>query len=189
MYPKGHALRVEVPPLAAHLCGRSRPEHFAGVALVVAKLLVLALPHLAVFGEKDRQQLALVRRLALDLHLPTEIVGRPTVREPDGLAMSSRNAYLTPAERALAPELYQGLLLARDLLAQGETRAEALARAVRDHLAARLPGGETDYVEIVDSGNMQPVATAGPGDVIAAAVRLGRARLIDNLILGDERAG
>lgn len=187
MYPAGHATLVQVPALAEHLCGRSRPAHFQGVATVVAKLLVLAQPSLAVFGQKDWQQLALVRRLARDLFLPTEIVGRPIVREPDGLAMSSRNVYLTAEERAQAPQIRAGLLLVRERYAAGERDPAALRRVLADHLARRLPLGEPDYLEFVDRDSIRPQAAADRRTLAAAAVRLGRARLIDNLLLaGDE---
>jgi pantoate--beta-alanine ligase len=187
MYPSGHATQVQVPPLAAHLCGVSRPTHFQGVATVVTKLLVLAAPTLAVFGQKDWQQLALIRRMARDLFLPTEIVGRPIVREPDGLAMSSRNVYLSPEERSQAPQIRAGLLLVRERYAAGERDPAALRSALTGHLAERLPLGEPDYLEFVDRDNIQPQAEADDKTLAAVAVRLGRARLIDNILLaGDE---
>lgn len=190
MYPPGHATLVKVPALAEHLCGQSRPVHFQGVATVVAKLLILAQPSLAVFGQKDWQQLALIRRMARDLFLPTEIVGRPIVREPDGLALSSRNVYLSPEERAQAPQIRAGLLLVREGYAAGERDPDALRRVLARHLAERLPLGEPDYLEFVDRDRIQPVAAADDRTLAAAAVRLGRARLIDNILLaGDEDGG
>lgn len=187
VYPPGHATLVKVPALAEHLCGRSRPVHFQGVATVVAKLLILAQPSLAVFGQKDWQQLALIRRMARDLFLPTEIVGRPIVREPDGLAMSSRNVYLSPEERAQAPQIRAGLLLVRESYAAGERDPDALRQVLARHLAERLPLGEPDYLEFVDRDGIQPVPAADDRTLAAAAVRLGRARLIDNILLaGDE---
>lgn len=187
MYAPDHATVVQVPALAEHLCGRSRPIHFQGVATVVAKLLVLALPSRAVFGQKDWQQLALIRRMARDLFLPTEIVGRPIVREPDGLAMSSRNVYLSPEERAQAPQIRAGLLLLRERFAAGERDVAALRGLLSGHLSERLPLGEPDYLEFVDRDSIQPQDVAGPETLAAVAVRLGRARLIDNILLaGDE---
>ncbi|MEW5774501.1 MAG: pantoate--beta-alanine ligase [Thermodesulfobacteriota bacterium] len=187
MYAPDHATVVQVPALAEHLCGQSRPVHFQGVATVVAKLLILAAPSLAVFGQKDWQQLALVRRMARDLFLPTEILGRPIVREQDGLAMSSRNVYLTPEERAQAPQIRAGLLLVRERYAAGERDPAALRQVLAAHLAERLPLGAPDYLEFVDRDSIQPVAAADERTLAAVAVRLGRARLIDNIILaGDE---
>ncbi len=189
MYAPGHATVVQVPSLAEHLCGLSRPVHFQGVATVVAKLLALAAPTLAVFGQKDWQQLALIRRMASDLFLPTRIVGRPIVREPDGLAMSSRNVYLTAEERAQAPQIRAGLLLVRERFAAGERDPAALRSALAGHLAAHLPLGEPDYLEFVDRDTIQPQAKADDKTLAAVAVRLGRARLIDNiLVAGDEAA-
>jgi len=187
IYPPGHATLVKVPALAEHLCGQSRPVHFQGVATVVAKLLILAQPAMAVFGQKDWQQLALIRRMVRDLFLPTEIVGRPIVREPDGLAMSSRNVYLSPEERAQAPQIRAGLLLVRERYADGERNPAALREILARHLAERLPLGEPDYLEFVDRDSIQPQAAADDRTLAAAAVRLGRARLIDNILLaGDE---
>jgi len=186
MYPPGHATCVEVPELARHLCGASRPVHFKGVATVVAILLNLAMPTYAVFGEKDRQQLALVTRMARDLRMRTTIVGRPIVREADGLAMSSRNAYLSQAERENAPVIRAGLGLARDLAAKGETDAEAVKDAVARHYREAMPEAGIDYVEIVDGETMQPTDTVTPGAVAAVAVQLGKARLIDNIVLSPE---
>lgn len=187
MYAPDHATLVQVPALAENLCGKSRPVHFQGVATVVTKLLVLATPSLAVFGQKDWQQMALIRRMARDLFLPTRIVGRPIVREPDGLAMSSRNVYLSPEERAQAPQIRAGLLLVRERFAAGERDIAALREVLARHLAERLPLGEPDYLEFVDRDSIQPQAAADGKTLAAAAVRLGRARLIDNILLaGDE---
>jgi len=188
MYLPGHGAWVEVPELARGLCGRSRPVHFRGVATVVTKLLVLALPHLAVFGEKDYQQLAVIRRLAADLNLPTRIVGRPIVREADGLAMSSRNVNLNPEERAQAPQLHQGLELARRLFEQGETDTRKLAQAVREHYVATMPLAATDYVAFVDAGTLEPVAQVAGPTLLAVAARFSRARLIDNTVFAPDAA-
>ncbi len=183
VYDSGHATWVEVPPLARHLCGVARPVHFRGVATVVSILLNLAQPTLAVFGQKDWQQLALIRRMVRDLHIPTRIEGRPIVREADGLALSSRNVYLAPAERAQAPGLHQGLLEAARLAGQGLREAAAVKGAIAAYYAQHVPLGEVDYIEIVDPDTIEPVqALTGPA-LAAVAVRLGKARLIDNELL------
>jgi pantoate--beta-alanine ligase len=156
------------------------------VATVVTMLLNMAMPTYAVFGEKDRQQLALVTRMARDLRIRTTIVGRPIVREADGLAMSSRNAYLSQAERENAPVIRAGLDLARNLAAKGEKDAKAVKDAVAGHYREAMPEAGIDYVEIVDGETMQPVAVIAPGSVCAVAVALGKARLIDNAVLVPE---
>jgi len=180
MYPQPQATFVELGPVADHMEGRFRPGHFRGVATVVLKLFQIVQPDRAYFGEKDAQQLAVIRRMALDLNLPVEIAGVPTVREPDGLALSSRNRHLSAEERAIAPRLYQALLAAERSIAAGETRAEAVKRAARDVLPDE-PGMRLEYLEIADDAEMQPVASiAGPVRV-AAAVWVGRTRLIDNI--------
>lgn len=183
VYGPGHATWVEVPALARHLCGVSRPVHFRGVATVVTVLLNLAQPTMAVFGQKDWQQLALIRRMARDLHIPTDVVGRPIVREDDGLALSSRNVYLGPAERAQAPGLHQGLLNAAALARGGLRDAARLKQAIAEHYAAHVPLGEVDYIEIVDPEAIEPVETLTGPALAAVAVRLGGARLIDNELL------
>jgi len=183
LYAPDHCTWVEVPPLARHLCGASRPVHFRGVATVVTMLLNLAQPGVAVFGQKDWQQLALIRRMVRDLHLPCRIEGRPIVREADGLALSSRNVYLGPGERAQAPELHAGLLGAAALARAGQRDAAALKAAITAHYAAHVPAGEVDYIEIVDPETVEPVATLTGPALAAVAVRLGRARLIDNELL------
>jgi pantoate--beta-alanine ligase len=183
MYPEGHSTVVEVPELSKGLCGASRPGHFSGVATVVSVLLNLALPALAVFGEKDRQQLAVIRRMAADLHLPTEIVGRPIVREPGGLAMSSRNAYLSPEERSRASHIYRGLILGREKVRAGEDAASEIEEAILDYYREHLDRDEIDYVGIVDEETMQPADRIKPGAVAAVAVKIGKARLIDNMTL------
>jgi len=181
MYPRGRegATRVEVPGLSDILCGATRPGHFAGVASVVARLFNLVQPKLAVFGEKDRQQLAVIRRMSEDLAFPVEIVGVATRREPDGLAMSSRNRYLSERERSVAPALYRGLRAAAEALAGGRRDFVAIQQAGMDNI--RLAGMEPEYFEIRRRDGLEP---AEPGDtalVLLAAARLGRARLIDNL--------
>ncbi|ABB38297.1 pantoate/beta-alanine ligase [Oleidesulfovibrio alaskensis G20] len=183
MYPQGFDTWVEIPGLSSGLCGADRPGHFRGVCTVVMKLMLLTLPRLAVFGEKDWQQLAVLRRMAKDMHLPVTIDGCPIVRETDGLAMSSRNVYLTPEERRQAPALYQGLIRARDMVAGGERDTAVLRAAVKEYWKQHLPEGREDYLEIVHPDTLQPLERVGGMATCAAAVRLGRARLIDNLAL------
>jgi pantoate--beta-alanine ligase len=181
MYPRPQAeqTRVEVPGLSDILCGASRPGHFVGVATVVCKLFNMVQPAVALFGEKDFQQLAVIRRMVEDLCMPVEIVGVPTVREPDGLAMSSRNGYLTAVERQRAPALYRALRGVAEALEKGATNLAAVERAAAGAIDAA--GLRTDYVRIRRAADL---AAAGEDDedlVILAAAFLGRARLIDNL--------
>ncbi|WP_008309724.1 bifunctional pantoate--beta-alanine ligase/(d)CMP kinase [Leptolyngbya sp. PCC 6406] len=182
--PQEIALTQVVPPpeLMAHLCGPYRPGHFAGVTTVVAKLLNLVQPHRVYFGEKDAQQLAILRRLVADLNWPVTVVGCPTVREPDGLALSSRNQYLTPAERTQASLLYQGLQVARDAFEGGERRAATLVAMVQKGLAA-APDLRPQYVELVHPVMLQPLEQVETTGLLAIAAYLGRTRLIDNLLL------
>ena len=180
MFPAGHATWVEVPSLAGTLCGITRPTHFRGVCTVVMKLFQLAMPRTAVFGQKDWQQLAIIRRMARDLNVPVDVVGRPIVREADGLAMSSRNVYLTPEERLVAPHIQRGLCLLEDMVRDGERDCERLKQAVRDYYAARIPSGILDYLELVDPETIETVERAGSDILAAVALRLGKARLIDN---------
>jgi len=183
MYAPEAATWVEVPELARHLCGASRPIHFRGVCTVVSKLFLLAFPTFAFFGQKDWQQLAIIRRMTADLGFPVTIVGAPIVREADGLALSSRNVYLTPAERAEAPYINKGLALAADLAAAGERDTTALAGKVREYWASHMPSGTVEYLECVHPDRVSPLARLdGPG-LLAAAVRFSRARLIDNRLL------
>jgi pantoate--beta-alanine ligase len=189
MYPPGFATRVSVSGLSAGLCGEKRPVHFDGVATVVAKLLLQCQPDVALFGEKDYQQLTIIRRLARDLDIMVEIIGVPTVRESDGLAMSSRNAYLSEGERALAPLLYRTLSAIADRLAAGEGPVGQLTVA---GVAALLAGGfaSVDYLQLCDAEDLRPLDTLDrPARLLAAAI-LGRARLIDNVAVpfdGDGR--
>ncbi len=176
----GHRTRVEVQGMQDVLCGRSRPGHFRGVATVVAKLFAIVRPDIACFGEKDAQQLRIIRRMALDLHDETQIISCPTVREEDGLALSSRNTYLTPEERRAAPVLYRALRSAAASGRAGETDAARLVSLARDTIA-REPLARLDYVEAVDGETLEPVATAGAGTLLAVAAWFGRARLIDNI--------
>jgi pantoate--beta-alanine ligase len=183
MYSPGYQTAVEVRELAAPLCGLRRPGHFAGVASVVAKLFHLTTPHLAVFGQKDYQQLAVIRRMVRDLDFGVEIVGAPIVREPDGLAMSSRNSYLSAEQRTQATCLSRGLRAAEALLSSGERSARALVAAARAPIeAAGL--ARIDYVELRDAETLADVAEVRAPAVLAMAVFLGSTRLIDNAVLG-----
>ena len=183
MYPSPSLCTAEVAQLGDHLCGRFRPGHFRGVATVVLKLLAIVQPDVAYFGEKDAQQLAIVRRLVSDFNLPVEIVGVPTVREADGVALSSRNARLDACERKLAPALYQALCAAGDAIRGGETDASV----VRQLAATRIPADpklRLEYLEIVDTRTMQPVERIDRPVVVAGALWVGGTRLIDNVSCG-----
>lgn len=190
MYPLGaEETWVEVPKLALAWCGSSRPTFFRGVATVVTKLLAATTPDEAFFGQKDWQQLAVVRRLAAELLLPVTITGVATRREPDGLAMSSRNVYLSPAERAVAPGIYAALMATRADFESAERDAAVLTRRLRERLAA-IPGAATDYAGIADPASLTPLADGPLKDgQLMVAVRFGRARLIDNLALAPETRG
>lgn len=188
IYPPGHATFVEPGGAARGLEGDVRPGHFRGVATVVLQLFELVQPDVAVFGEKDAQQLAVVRQLVRDLHVPVEIVAGPTVRESDGLAMSSRNAYLDAVQRRGATVLHRALRDAEALIASGERRAVAVCERLRQTLAAE-PGVTIDYVAAVDADSFQPVETLAGNVVLPIAVRLGGTRLIDNLRLRVAPAG
>lgn len=180
MNPRGAMTRIDVPPLSAGLCGPLRPGHFVGVATIVAKLLCITLPDAAYFGEKDFQQLAIIRRMVADLSIPVRIVGCPTVREPDGLAASSRNAYLSPAERTQAASLYAALSECRQRVAQGQRDAATLIQAMRERILAAGPA-EIEYASLVDPTRLSPLARVdGPAQAVLA-VRIGHTRLIDNL--------
>ena len=180
MYPRPPAVSVTFPGLDDVLCGAHRPGHFAGVGLVVSKLLNIVAPEVAVFGQKDAQQALLIRRLVADLDLPVEVAVAPTVREPDGLAMSSRNAYLKPGERAVAPSLYRALGRGLSLVAAGETDPAAVAGAIRDCIAAE-PAFDLEYAVCVDPATLRPPTRITTEVLLAVAARLGATRLIDNL--------
>ena len=161
------------------MCGKTRPIHFRGVCTVVSKLFNIVQPDKAFFGRKDAQQLAVIRRMARDLSYGIEIVGCPIVREADGLALSSRNSYLSPEERRAALVLSQAVFLGQKLVREGETRSKALEEAMTAHIQAE-PLARIDYVSVVDGVTMLPVETVSPGDLAAMAVYIGRTRLIDN---------
>ncbi|MEJ2059050.1 MAG: pantoate--beta-alanine ligase [Gammaproteobacteria bacterium] len=181
LYPHGEAAstRVEVPVLGEILEGASRPGHFTGVATIVTKLFNLVLPDLAVFGSKDFQQLQLIRRMVQDLDMDVEVIGVDTVREPDGLAMSSRNGYLSEAERVEAPGLYRSLVWVKAALESGETDLARLCDQAAQRLAQA--GFRSDYVTIRRAADLRPAGEADRELVVLAAAWLGRARLIDNL--------
>jgi pantoate--beta-alanine ligase len=180
IYPDGYATYITVEGLSTGLCGVSRPTHFRGVATVVAKLFNIVEPDFAVFGEKDYQQLAVIKHMVKDLDMRVEVIGYPTVREADGLAMSSRNAYLSPEEREIAPVLNRSLRHALSLFRKGETNAKTIKEEVVSMIEAAT-GCIIDYVEIVDGGSLVPVETVTESTVMAVAVKLGRTRLIDNI--------
>ncbi len=183
MYPPGFQTEVRVQHLTTHLCGRTRPNHFAGVATVVTGLFNIVQPDVAVFGEKDYQQITVIRRLVADLNLPVRIVGGPIVREDDGLAMSSRNANLEPLHRASALSLSSGLSLARELYRKGERDAASIAATVQRHILS-FPFTAIDYVSLIDSRSLEPVQQADAHTRLALAVHIdGKVRLIDNGLL------
>jgi pantoate--beta-alanine ligase len=182
MYPPGFQTEVALTRVTAGLCGRARPGHFRGVTTVVTKLFNAVKPHLAVFGEKDFQQLTVIRRMAADLDLGVEIVGVPIVREADGLAMSSRNAYLSAAERTAARCLSRALAAGRTAFSAGERCADALLAAVHAVLAVE-PLARIDYAELVDAETLEPIDTVNQPALLALAVSIGRTRLIDNTVL------
>jgi pantoate--beta-alanine ligase len=183
VYPDGRpAITVDPGPLGDRLCGAFRPGHFRGVLTVVAKLLGLLRPDIAVFGRKDFQQLVLIERMVRELELGVEIVAGPTIRDRDGLAMSSRNSYLSAEERAAAPALARGLELAATRFRNGERSAAALLEAVKDTVTASPPL-ELQYAALVDPASLEPADPAGPGALLAAAAFAGRTRLIDNVVL------
>jgi pantoate--beta-alanine ligase len=182
IYPAGAQTFVEVEKLSLPLCGAARPSHFRGVATVVAKLLNIVRPHAAIFGEKDYQQLQVIRRMVRDLSMDVEIVGHPIVREPDGLAMSSRNAYLNGAERQAALCLSRALCKAERLVRRGEVKAAAIVDRVLTELK-REPLAAVEYVKLCDAETLAEVDRVGTSALLALAVRIGKARLIDNRVL------
>lgn len=185
MYPPGSETRVVPGPTAERWEGAMRPGHFTGVLTVVAKLFNLVQPDVAVFGQKDIQQVTLIRRMVRDLDLPIEIAVGPTVREPDGLALSSRNAYLTVAERGQALSLSRSLRAADALWRAGEAAALRLEARMREQFHA-APGVTLDYIAIVHPETLAPVERAEHGTIVAVAARVGRTRLLDNHVLGME---
>ncbi len=185
MYGKGFQTKVSLGDLTRHLCGRSRPDHFDGVATVVAKLFNITKPHLAVFGQKDYQQLAVITRMVRDLNMDIEIIGAPTVRETDGLAMSSRNSYLDPEARRSALCLKEAMDLADGMVKQGERDARVIKRAI-EALIEGVPLARIDYVSMCDPVTLDPVETMERETLLALAVRVGKTRLIDNRMLSGD---
>ncbi len=183
MYADDHMTWVEVPHMAKRLCGISRPVFFRGICTVVTKLFLLTLPSFAVFGEKDWQQLAIIRRMVRDLNIPTEIFGCPIVRESDGLAMSSRNVYLSHEERALAPHIQKGLQVGRELAAAKETDVAVIKQAIREHWQANVPDAAEDYLEIFHPDSLEYLEQIAGRAHVACALQYGKTRLIDNITL------
>lgn len=185
LYEHGEDTRVHVGRLSEALCGRTRPEHFEGVATVVAKLFGVVGPSVAVFGQKDFQQLLVIRRMARDLFIPVEVVGVRTVREPDGLALSSRNAFLSPDDRIRALALVRGLDAAARAFACGERRAGVLVSLAREPIDRAA--SSVDYVELRDPDSLAALdEDAGSRALLAVACRFGSTRLIDNVVLGED---
>jgi pantoate--beta-alanine ligase len=182
IYPPGHSSFVEVEGPSRGYEGAQRPGHFRGVATVVSQLFHIVEPHVAIFGQKDAQQLALIRRMVHDLHFRVRIVGAPIVREPDGLALSSRNVYLSPEERRAATVLHRSLEAARAQIETGERDAATIRRGIRDGLSTE-PLGQVDYVGTVDALSFEPLEELRGECVIPIAVRFGKTRLLDNLHL------
>ena len=182
IYPAGFDTTVEVRGVTDVLEGAVRPGHFAGVATVVAKLFNIVQPSRAYFGQKDAQQSVVIRKLVRDLNLPVEVIVAPTVREPDGLALSSRNSYLTPEQRAAGPAIYRALNAARARFEAGERNAEFLRDAMRSVIAAE-PLMSLDYASVADADTLQELATVNGAALASMAVRVGPTRLIDNLLL------
>ena len=187
IFPKGFSTWVNVAQLSDQLEGQSRPGHFRGVATVLTVLFNLLRPKFVFMGQKDAQQTVIAKRLVRDLHLLPEIVVLPTVREPDGLALSSRNAYLTSEERRAAPVLYRALSRAQELFAQGERNASKLLKAVRKELATQ-PLARIDYIALTDAEHLEPLDNLdGQRALLSLACYFGKARLIDNVVLSDDK--
>jgi pantoate--beta-alanine ligase len=183
IYPPGFDSWVEVGRLGRKLEGASRPGHFRGVATVVARLFELVRPDRAYFGQKDAQQLIVIRQMVADLDMNLEVVAVPTVREADGLAMSSRNTYLNPEERKQAAVLYQALTLAQRLYGEGERDAETIRRQMTV-LIQRQPSADIDYISIADAETLEELDVVKPLALVSMAVKIGKTRLIDNIVLG-----
>jgi pantoate--beta-alanine ligase len=183
VYPEGFASRVSVEKVTKHLCGLSIPTHFDGVATIVAKLFNITKPHLAVFGQKDYQQLTVISRMVKDLNMDLQIVGVPTYREPDGLAMSSRNTYVNAEERKSALCLKKSIDLARGMVGKGEIRSATIKKAIEE-LVRSHPYTQIDYINLCDPVTLDDVDALTGETLLALAVRVGKTRLIDNCVLG-----
>ena len=181
IYPPDHQTLVRVEKVTQNLCGRSRPTHFQGVTTVVTMLFEIVMPHVAIFGEKDYQQLVTIKQMVRDLHMNVEVVGMPTVREADGLAMSSRNTYLLPEERKAALSLYRSLQKAKELLQKGERDADRILQEMKRILQSE-PLVNIDYAQICDARTLEDVNRIEGDVVVALAAYLGKTRLIDNLV-------
>ncbi len=182
MYAEGFSTVVSLPALNKGLCSISRPTHFDGVATVVLKLFMITQAHMAVFGQKDWQQLTIIRQMVRDLNIPINIIGCPIVREADGLALSSRNVYMNEDERSQAPHIYKALCKAKKMASVGAKSSEVL-QMVEAYLAENIPLGNIDYASIVDSKTLKPQENLNNTSLLACAVRIGKARLIDNMLL------
>ncbi len=187
IYPAGYSTYINVDGLSDRLEGAFRPGHFRGVATVVTRLLLIASPEVAIFGEKDAQQLAIIRRLTTDLELGVEILGHPTVREDNGLAMSSRNALLSPAERQAAAVFHRALTRAAELIAKGSTDADSV-RAVMKQVVGQEPFATLEYAEVVDPGSFSPVREISGPVLLPIAGIIGSTRLIDNILVESPKA-
>jgi len=184
MYPPGATTWVTVEGMSDRLCGRSRPGHFRGVTTVVSQLFHIVEPEVAFFGQKDAAQVAIIRRMARDLHLPVKIEVCPIVREPDGLALSSRNAYLDPQQRKSAPVLYRALCAVKAFFDGGERDAARLIRAGKQEFSGES-GARLDYLEIVDPDSLEPIRSIHTPALVAVAAWLGSTRLIDNIVVNN----
>ncbi|MEO0202817.1 MAG: pantoate--beta-alanine ligase [candidate division WOR-3 bacterium] len=183
MYLEDFSTYVEVKNLDEELCGKFRPGHFRGVATVVLKLFNIVKPHIAVFGLKDAQQYFIIKRMVRDLNLDITIIPGPTIREPDGLAMSSRNIYLSSNERKQAPVLYKSLMLAKELIENGERDSEKIIKEIEKFIKENASLAEIQYIQIVDTRNLKPISEIRGEVLIALAVFFGKTRLIDNIII------
>lgn len=186
IYPENFQTEIKLQSLPDHLCGKSRPIHFDGVAIVVTKLFNIILPDIAVFGQKDYQQLQIIRQLMLDLDLDIEIVAGEIIREKDGLAMSSRNAYLSESQRVSARSLFKSLNLARELIARGETRPGAIIRQMASFIQG-FPETALDYISFCDPQTLEDVDSIKHPVLLAIAVKIGKTRLIDNALIDPSR--
>ncbi len=186
IYPRSFLTSIKISGITESLCGRFRPGHFNGVALVVAKLLNIVTPDVMYLGQKDAQQCVVIKRMVEDLNIPVKVKIGPTVREKDGLAMSSRNKYLTPQQRHEAPVLYKALTHARAVIRQGEQNAERIIKAMASHIKEKS-SGKVHYIECVDPETLQPVKKIDGPVLIALAVWFGKARLIDNIFVSSRK--
>ncbi|MBS3809915.1 MAG: pantoate--beta-alanine ligase, partial [Desulfobacterales bacterium] len=187
LYPQGYETYIRQTNLPDHLCGLSRPVHFTGVMTIVAKLFNIVKPHYAVFGEKDYQQLAVIRKMTADLNFDIKIIGAPTVRESDGLAMSSRNKYLTAQQRQSALSLFRALKDAEQMVSKDETRPQVLVEKALDTISS-APETAVDYIKICDPETLEDVSVIDRPVLMALAVKIGQTRLIDNTMLSPNQS-